>query len=132
MRSRSGLAVINPSVPLNTSMSSFASGQAALSDRTTGVASNTSPMRRVTTTRTRLGGRSKLSWPDTAGEACIEPEPRGDDAETRCRTCILDILIEAHRGGHAVGREDFVQAPLIFGKLRAVAFRMPQVKNRRG
>src|SRR4051794_35423851 len=49
----SGFPRSTPSVPANTSMSMLASGHAALIDPATGVASNTSPIRRMQMTRTR-------------------------------------------------------------------------------
>src|SRR5690349_9279046 len=48
----SGLPRSTPSVPPNTSMSMRASGHAALMERATGVASSTSPMRRMQITST--------------------------------------------------------------------------------
>ncbi|CAG9228100.1 hypothetical protein BVI434_520012 [Burkholderia vietnamiensis] len=48
-----------PSVPRNTSMSICASGQRAFSERTSGVVSSTSPIRRGAATRMVRGGRAE-------------------------------------------------------------------------
>ena len=59
----SGFATRIPSVPANTSASIAAMGQANLSERMSGVARSTSPIRRVTMTRMESGGFTDTGLP---------------------------------------------------------------------
>src|SRR5258706_12785797 len=104
----SGFPRSTPSVPENTSMSMRASGHAARMERATGVASNTSPMRRMQITSTLFA------------------------AAMSARCVRRKISIDAQRGAHAIGTQQLVEALLVLGELASIALAVPEVEHGRG